>query len=82
MIKKIIIISLSTVLLGGCTLSDVFNTDNAAKDTKSESAMTPSPTPDTFIESMPATSTSDDLTSLETDISTTTILDEDFSDLD
>lgn len=82
MLKKLAIISLSAVLLGGCTLGEVFKTDNAAKDAKSDSVMTPSPTPDSSLESMPATSASDDVTSLETDINATTILDEDFSDLE
>ncbi len=82
MFKKLAIITLSSVLLGGCTLTDFLKPGDAAKDAKSESIMTPSPTPDTVIESMSSTSTSDDTASLETDINSTTILDEDFSDLD
>ena len=81
MFKKIAIITLSAVLLGGCTLTDFLKPGDAAKDAKSDSVMTPSPTPDAVIESMPSTSTSDDTSSLETDINSTAILDEDFSDL-
>jgi PBP1b-binding outer membrane lipoprotein LpoB len=85
MFKKIAIIGISALLLGGCTLTDIFKTNNAAKDSKSSSVApgSPSPTssPDASLEAMPSTSTSSDVSSLETDISNTIILDEDFSDL-
>ncbi len=84
MIKKFAIISISALLLGGCTLTDVFKTDNAAKDVKSEvvATATPAPSsPDTNLQAMPSTSSQSDVTSLETDINATTILEEDFSDL-
>jgi PBP1b-binding outer membrane lipoprotein LpoB len=83
MLKKLAIIAFSAVLLGGCTLLDnVLKPGDAAKDAKSDTVAPPSPTPDSSLESMPSTSASDDVTSLETDIGATTILDENFSDLE
>ena len=87
MIKKIAILALSTLLLGGCTLLDTFKISDAAKDEKPGSPIattTPAPTssPDTNLEAMPSTSDATDLTSLETDINSTLILEEDFSDLE
>lgn len=84
--KKIAFILLSSLLLGGCTLTDSFRTGGAAKDVKPEqktvtASQTPSPA-DPELSSMPTTSSSSDVTSLETDINNTTILEEDFSDLE
>lgn len=85
MLKKIAFIGVSALLLGGCTLTDIFKTNNAAKDSKSlvVATSTPAPTssPDTNLDAIPSTSTSTDVSSLETDINNTKILDEDFSDL-
>lgn len=84
MYKKLLIVGLSAILLGGCTLTDVFKNNQAAEDSKPISSMTPSPSPsaiDTELQAVPSTSTSSDVDSLETDINNTTILKEDFSDL-
>lgn len=80
MFKKMILVTLFALLLGGCTLGDVFRDDRAAKDEKIVS-QTPSETPDPALTSMPATSESTDPDSLELDINRTTIIEEDFSDL-
>ena len=84
--KKIALILLTSVLLGGCTLTDSFKSGDAAKDSKPESQMvvaSPAPTEaDPELSAMPSTSTSNEVTSLEADINSTTILEEDFSDLD
>jgi PBP1b-binding outer membrane lipoprotein LpoB len=82
MLKKLAVITISAVLLSGCTLGDFLQPGDAAKDTRPDIVASPSPSPDSNLESMPATSSSTDDTSLETDINSTTILDEDFSDLD
>lgn len=84
MIKKIAILAFSSILLGGCTLLDVFKPSDAAKDTKKEvvATSTPAPaSPDPNLEAMPSPKAANDVSSLETDINSTVILDEDFSDL-
>jgi PBP1b-binding outer membrane lipoprotein LpoB len=86
MIKKIAVIAISAILLGGCTLGDMLKTNEAASDMKPGAPIatsTPAPTtsPDVSLEAIPSTSTSTDITSLEKDINNTKILDEDFSDL-
>lgn len=84
MLKKLALITLSATILGGCTLGDVLKTNKAAVDEKSAapvSSLAPSATPDQSLESMPATSKETDAASLEADINSTTILDEDFSDI-
>ncbi len=80
MIKKIMLVFVTALLLGGCTLSDVLRPNQAAKDEATASTL-PSPTPDQSLEAMPATSDSSDTASLEADINNTTILEEDFTDL-
>lgn len=86
MIKKLALLGLSAVLLGGCTLGNALKTGDAAQDSLPEATATataaPTATPDREIESMPSTSPGNDEQSLETDINNTVILDEDFSDLD
>ncbi|MEI8232129.1 MAG: hypothetical protein WCG44_00115 [bacterium] len=84
MIKKIAIIAVSALLLGGCTLTDVFKTSDAAKDQKPVVATsTPAPTTsaDISLEAIPAPATATDVDSLEKDINNTKVLEEDFSDL-
>jgi PBP1b-binding outer membrane lipoprotein LpoB len=85
MIKKITILIVSALLLGGCTLSDIFKPNQAVSDQKSELSATQTPLPvssvDPNLEAMPSTSTSTDTASLEIDIESTKILEEDFSDL-
>lgn len=84
MFKKLTLISLSALLLGGCTLLDVFKPSDAAKDINKEvvASSTPTPAPpDPNLEAIPSPKAENDVTSLETDINSTVILDEDFSDL-
>lgn len=84
MLKKLALITLSAALLGGCTLGNVLKTNNAATDEKPGTPMSsvaPTTSPDTSLESMPATTNGTDNASLETDVNSTTILDEDFSDI-
>jgi hypothetical protein len=86
MLKKIALITLSSLVLGGCTLTDIFKTNNAAMDEKKEvvATATPAPTymePDKELDSMKQNSASTDVTSLETDVNNTIILTEDFSDI-
>ncbi len=78
MIKKIMLVFVTALLLGGCTLSDVLRPNQAAKDEATASTL---PSPDQSLEAMPATSDSSDTASLEADINNTTILEEDFTDL-
>lgn len=86
MIKKLAILGISAILLGGCTFTDVFKTDNAAQDEKpavvATSTPAPTPTPDTQLQAIPSPLSGTDDASLETDINNTVILDEDFSDLE
>lgn len=83
MIKKIALITLSSLLLGGCTLGNYLKPNEAATDAKNipVATATPVPTSDQSLDSVPATSSETDDTSLETDLNNTAILDEDFSDL-
>lgn len=85
MIKKIAILVVTTLLLGGCTLPNIFKTEEAAKDEKKMMATdSPVPTmsPDTRLDSIPSPTSANDMDSLEVDINNTIILEEDFSDLD
>ncbi|MBP9670543.1 hypothetical protein KBD75_04040 [Candidatus Woesebacteria bacterium] len=87
MLKKIAVVALASLALGGCSLKDMLKTNSAVMDEKQESVVatsTPAPTymvPDKDLDSMKQNSSSTDVTSLETDINGTTILQEDFSDL-
>jgi len=87
MFKKIAIVALTSLVLGGCTLNDMLKPGSAVSDEKKESMVatsTPAPTTmesDKELSSMKQNSTSTDVTSLEADINGTTILQEDFSDL-
>lgn len=85
MLKKLAIISASALLLGGCTLGDVFKTGDAARDEKTMAVATSTPAPvkpDQELEVIPSVSTSTDITSLEADINNTKVLEEDFSDIE
>lgn len=83
MIPKIILVVLASVFLGGCTLPDFLQSQNAASDEQPELATsTPAPSADQSLESIPAQSTQNDPSSLETDLNNTIIYEEDFSDLD
>jgi hypothetical protein len=91
MFKKIALISLGSVLLGGCSLPSFLSQNNAAVDTQPGSTVTttstPVPTasvttsPDAALQAMPSTSTTNDAASLEKDINNTQITPEDFSNI-
>ncbi len=86
MYKKIAIIGISALLLGGCTLTDLFKTNTAVNDVASPmpaATTTPAPSPseDPELKAIPSTTPANDDKSLETDINSTTILKEDFSNL-
>ncbi len=83
MLPKIIIVLAAALLLGGCGLIPL-RQGGAASDQKPEQTMTASPAPssDPAIETMPSPGSQNDATTLETDIESTTILEEDFSDLE
>lgn len=87
MIKKILVLGISAILLGGCTLTDAFKTGTASVDSKPNLATSPTPssTPmasvDGELKAMPSTNSQTDDQSLEVDINNTKILNEDFSDL-
>ncbi len=76
--SKLLIIFVCALLLGGCVLNQYFpGRGDAAKDEQSAPAKSPlvSDSP------APSLSTSTDPASLEADLDSTLILDEDFSDL-
>ena len=94
MLKKIALITLASLALGGCTLTNFLSTNKAATDASNTpptatmtpvpmqpGSVSPSPTADPALEAMPSTSTSNDTQSLEQDIGNTKILNEDFSNL-
>lgn len=86
MYGKIAIVGVSALLLGGCTLTDVFKTNTAVNDVASPmpvATTTPAPSPseDPQLKAMPSTTSASDDKSLETDINNTTILKEDFSNV-
>ncbi len=84
--NKLILILAAALLLGGCTLGKNLMGQSARDE--SEPSVTPTTTPlasimpDADLDQMPSTSTSSDQKSIETDLSSTVILDEDFSDLE
>ncbi len=86
MYKKLAIITVSALFLGGCTLTDVFKSGEAAKDENLKmeaiASTAPESSPDTSLETIPYTSTSSDVNSIEADVDSTVILEEDFSDLE
>lgn len=84
MINKLAIITLSALLLGGCTLNNIFKSSDAAKDEKSTAVATSTPAPpvpDQELEVIPSVTTGSDTSSLEADINNTKVLEEDFSDI-
>jgi hypothetical protein len=86
MFKKIALITFSSLALGGCSLQDMFKTNTAVTDQNQEVVATATPAPtymeaDKDLESMKQTSSSTEVTSLESDTNSTVILQEDFSDL-
>jgi hypothetical protein len=86
MLKKIAIVALASLALGGCSLKDMFKNNSAVTDENQNAVASSTPIPD-YTESdedlgkMKKTSSSTETTSLESDINSTVILEEDFSDL-
>lgn len=82
--NKFLLIVASSLLLGGCTL---IANNQAAKDemepttNPNDQTMMFSPSPDPELDQMATPSDKTDKASIDTDLSNTTILDEDFSDL-
>jgi len=86
MFKKIAIITLASLALGGCSLKDVLKTNSAVTDENKQVVATTTPAPtvmtsDKDLDIMKQNSSSTDPVSLETDINGTNILEENFSDL-
>lgn len=86
MFKKIAILGSTAFLLGGCTLTDAFKLNNAARTEATPVATTtpvplpsPSPSEDPELKAIPSPTSANDEKSLETDINSTMILKEDFS---
>ncbi|GAB4026180.1 MAG: hypothetical protein Fur0011_0920 [Candidatus Microgenomates bacterium] len=79
--NKFIIILTTAILLGGCTLGSKMTKKSEINSTP-DASPTSSVFPDTDLDSLPATTTSSDISSIEQDLNTTVILEEDFSDLE
>lgn len=79
MYTKIAVVTLFTLILGGCTLTDYFKPNQSATDQQSPDTTM---VEDQTLEAMPSTSSESDVDSLEADINSTVILEEDFSDLE
>lgn len=79
MYKKLLLVILAAIFLGGCTLLSSLTGNQAASDQQTGSLA--SSAPDAALDAMPSPGTGTDEKSLEVDINSTTILDEDFSDL-
>lgn len=87
MLKKITILAISGLMLGGCTLTDVFKVNNAANDTQTSpvATTTPNPSPtatnDPELKTIPSPGSGNDEKSLESDINNSVILNEDYSNI-
>jgi PBP1b-binding outer membrane lipoprotein LpoB len=81
MYKKITLLALSAMFLGGCTLTDLLQSNQAATDQQSQAVATATPAPATEFATVPPLSPSTDVDSLEADLNNTVILDEDYSDI-
>lgn len=79
--NKFILILTTAILLGGCTLGSQM-TKKSEINTTPNSSPTSSVLPDSDLDSIPATTTSSDTSSIESDLNATVILEEDFSDLE
>jgi hypothetical protein len=82
MLKKLAIIGLTSMVLGGCTLTDSLKSGSAVSTKSLETQESKPVVDDKELEIIPSTSKSTDSSSLETDIENTKILEEDFSNLD
>lgn len=81
---KLFLILVAALVLGGCTLGSTMFKQSATD----EASSTPVPTPvssvvtDEELESIPSTKSDTDAASIEADLNATSILEEDFSDLE
>lgn len=82
--NKPLLVLVAALLLGGCTLGANLQGKSATDALSPTPTATPTATPpsDTELEKMTPTSTGTDASSIEADLSSTVILEEDFSDLD
>ncbi len=82
--NKLILILAAALLLGGYIFGSRMMGDKATETSTPTPISSPlsSITPDSDLEAMPSTTTSFDASSIEQDLMTTVILDEDFSDLE
>lgn len=83
MLKKVMIVTLASLVLGGCSLDlKTLMGEGAVSDQQEAVATaTPGPTADPELQAQPSPGTGTDEKTLETDVNNTTILEEDFSDL-
>jgi hypothetical protein len=78
--KRLLILATLALALGGCSLQNQAATDTGAA-VASPDTVVASPAPDTELNAVPSPGTGSDTASLEQDVNSTVILDEDFSDL-
>lgn len=79
MYTKIAVVTLFALILGGCILTDYFKPNQSASDQQPQESVA---VEDQSLEAMPSTSSDNDVNALETDINSTVILEEDFTDLE
>lgn len=79
MSKRLFVLATLALALGGCSLQNQAATDTGA--VASPGTVVASPAPDAELSAVPSPGTGSDTTSLEQDLNSTVILDEDFSDL-
>lgn len=84
MSKKLLLVLLASVFLGGCSLNlRALMGEEAATDTQEEASPDAENVPaDSALQAIPSPGTGTDTASLERDLDATVILDEDFSDLE
>lgn len=80
--NKLILILAAALLLGGCTIGSNLMGNNATDSASYTPTPTSSAAPDPDLEAMPQTTSSSDESSIQTDLESTVILEEDFSDLE
>lgn len=84
--NKLLLILSSALLLGGCTLTSQLWSESATDANLASPTPTPhssqAPASDPALDAQPTPGTGTDYSSLESDLSSTVILEEDFSDLD
>lgn len=80
--NKLILILASAFILGGCTLSSQLFESTPNETNTVVASPTPTPLPDPELQAMPSPHTDSDPDSIEADLESTLILEEDFSDLE